>query len=158
MREYKHILPIIFGLLVLAAGCTPTVETRGNLLTDSKLAEIKPIISTRADVQTKWGPPTAASTLDPSIWYYLGETTTQQGLFAAEVEKRRLIRVRFDDNDIVLDIAEIDPQLAQDISPVDRKTPTAGKEYTAFQQFVGNIGRFNTSGGGSQSRSAGTQP
>ena len=126
--------------------CTPIVETRGHMLSESKRAKIQPIISARADVSQEWGPPSAASILDPNTWYYVGETTEQTALFAPEVTKRSLIRVRFDDNDIVTDITEIDPALAQDIKPIARKTATAGKEFTALQQFIGNLGKFNTAG------------
>ena len=38
---------------------------------------------------------------------------------------------------------KVDPKLAQNVDIVTRKTPTAGKEFTAVQQFVGNLGKFN---------------
>lgn len=133
------------AVLALSA-CAPTVATRGNLLTEVKLAQIKPLASTRADVIQIWGPPTVSSAFDPNIWYYVGETTSQKGIFAPEVENRRLIRVTFDPNDshTVAEVAELDPAAAKEIELVDRKTPTAGKEYTALQQFIGNLGKYNT--------------
>lgn len=136
----KHLLAITLFL----AACAPTVETRGNLVSDTKFGEIVQGISTRDDVTRKWGPPTTVSPLDPNTWYYIGETTAQSGVFEAEVTRRRMIRVRFDAADTAVEIADLDPKLARDIEPVDRKTPTAGKEFTAFQQFVSNLGKFNT--------------
>lgn len=142
MRRY-FTASLLAASLLLAAGCAPTVETRGNLVSDVKYAQVKPFSSTRADVEQSWGPPTTVSTLDPNTWYYIGETTAQEGIFAHEVIERRMIRVRFSDTDTVTSIEEIDPKLAQNVDPVERKTPTAGREYTMFQQFVGNLGRFN---------------
>lgn len=142
----KQITSIILTgtLASMALGaCAPTVATRGNLVSDARLAMVKPYEATRAQVAQAWGPPTLEATLDPGTWYYVGETTKRQGLFAEEVDQRRIIRVRFNAMDEVTEVVEIDPKTAQDVNLVDRKTPTAGKDYTVFQQFVGNIGRFN---------------
>jgi outer membrane protein assembly factor BamE (lipoprotein component of BamABCDE complex) len=131
------------ALLWLGA-CAPTVETRGNLISDIRYKMVTPQVSTRADVEQQWGPPTTVSTLDPNTWYYIGETTERQGIKAAKVVKRRMVRVRFDAADMVTELADLDPRAARPIEPVDRKTATAGKEYTMFQQFIGNLGKFNS--------------
>ena len=89
------------------------------------------------------GPPTTVPAFDPNTWYYAGETTSQKGIFEPEVTARQVVKVLFGPDDVVTEVTVMDPKLAQNIDPVDRKTPTAGKEFTAFQQFVGNIGKFN---------------
>jgi outer membrane protein assembly factor BamE (lipoprotein component of BamABCDE complex) len=139
----KKTLSLCLALLTLCA-CAPTVETRGNMISDNKFKEVQAGTSTRADVQQKWGPPTTISTLDPNVWYYIGETDAQEGVFAAEVEKRRLIRVTFTGDDKVAEVTDMNPKLARNVKPVDRTTPTAGREFTVFQQFVGNLGKFNS--------------
>jgi outer membrane protein assembly factor BamE (lipoprotein component of BamABCDE complex) len=140
----KKYLILVFTSLIWLSACAPTVETRGNMISDLKFKEVTAGVSNRSDVEQKWGPPTTDSTLDPNTWYYIGETTAQEGVFAAEVTKRRLIRVKFDQTDKVVEIADIDPKKGQNISPVSRTTPTAGKEFTIFQQFIGNLGKFNS--------------
>src|ERR1035437_103107 len=121
---------ITFITLALAA-CTPTVATRGNLLTDSQFQKVQAQKSTRADVVQAWGPPTVTSPFDQNIWYYIGERTAQKGIYAPEVEKRRMVRVKFSpaNNDTVVEVADIDPRQAQNIDPVSRTTPAAGKEF-----------------------------
>lgn len=136
------VLAVVAGIFMLSA-CSPTVTTHGSFISPSKREQVTAMTSTRADVQTIWGPPTAVAPFDPKTWYYIGEVDSQQGIFAPEVEKRELIKVTFDDAGTVAEIASIDPKLAQDIDLVERKTQTAGKEYTALQQFVGNMGKFN---------------
>jgi outer membrane protein assembly factor BamE (lipoprotein component of BamABCDE complex) len=132
-------------LAVLAAtACSPIIATRGNLISDSKFKEVRAQSATRADVEQKWGPPTTVSTLNPNVWYYIGETTSQSGIFAPKVDKRRMVRVTFDAMDTVTEVADIDPKLAREVEMVDRKTPTAGKEFTVLQQMIGNVGKFNT--------------
>ena len=38
----------------------------------------------------------------------------------------------------------LDPEQGREVDFVDRRTPTAGREFTAFEQFVGNLGKFNS--------------
>lgn len=144
MRMRLANIAVLFVALALGA-CTPTVVARGNLLTDSQFKQVQADKSTRADVVQAWGPPTVTSPFDPNIWYYIGEKTSQKGIFAPEVEKRRMVRVKFNptNNDTVVEVAELDPKMAQNIDPVSRTTPTAGKEFTFMQQFIGNIGKYN---------------
>lgn len=144
--RFKTVL-LLTGVATLAlqlSACTPTVETRGNMLSPTKLAQIEPQASIRADVQRIWGPPTAVAPFDGSTWYYIGETTSQQGVFEAKVKERQIVQVTFDDSNTVTDIAMIDPAQGRDVDFVDRRTPTAGREFTAFEQFIGNLGRFNS--------------
>ena len=142
----KKIVLSISVLYFLAVGaCSPIVNTRGNLISPSKFQQVQANTSTRADVVHFWGPPTTTSPFDPNLWYYIGETTTQRGIFAPDVEKRRIIRIRFDsnNNDTVVEVSDLDPKQAKDVDLVSRTTPTAGKEFTAIQQFIGNLGKFN---------------
>lgn len=145
--QFRRRIPLLSAIalsVLVTASCTPIVATRGNLLSETKLAQVQPATSTRADVQQLWGPPTTVAPFDNSIWYYIGETTAQKGIFEPEVTKRQMVRVTFAADDTVEQIAAIDPKDGREIAFVDRKTSTAGKEFTAFQQFVGNLGKFNT--------------
>lgn len=144
-RTTKSVL--FLALALSTAACSPLVTTHGNMLSQTAIAEIQPTVSTRADVQAKWGPPTTTSNFDPNTWYYIGETDSRKGIFEAEVEKRQMIKVTFGADDIVTGVTMLDPKLGQEIDFADRKTPSAGKEYTVFQQAIGNIGKFNPNAG-----------
>jgi outer membrane protein assembly factor BamE (lipoprotein component of BamABCDE complex) len=142
---FKNII-LLAGAALLAAqvaACTPRIENRGNFLSKGQIAQLNPEGALRADVQRVWGPPSAVSPFDEKTWYYIGEVTSQKGIFATEVEQRQVVKVTFDTDEAVSEIALIDPKDAQNIDYVSRRTPTAGREFTAFQQFVGNLGRFN---------------
>ncbi len=142
----KHSTAVLAALTALAlTACSPTVVTRGNLVSETNFAQVEAKKSTREDITRAWGTPTAISSFDNNTWYYIGETTEQKGIFAPEVKKRRLIRVRFTgrDNNTVASIDDLDPSKAQGIEPVSRTTPNAGREFTAMQQFIGNLGKYN---------------
>jgi outer membrane protein assembly factor BamE (lipoprotein component of BamABCDE complex) len=58
-----------------------------------------------------------------------------------------VVEVLFDEQDKVLEVKKLNLGDAQDVDVVDRKTPTAGKTITVFDQLLGNIGRFNKGSG-----------
>ena len=142
-KKFSYI--VIFTLFTLLfSACTPVENTRGNLISDTRLQKIVPNETTRYELRQIWGPPSAVAPFsDGERWYYIGQKTEVMGIFKKETVDRKVIRVDFDDAGIVKQIAPIDVSEAKDIDPNQRKTSTAGKEFTVIQQFVGNLGRFN---------------
>jgi len=134
---------LLLTCLLALGACAPTVTTHGNMLPKHKIEAVVPHVTGRADIMANWGPPSAVSPFDSNTWYYIGETSSQRGIFEHEVEKRQMVKITFDADDKVDAVAMVDPKLGRDVDVVSRKTPSAGKEYTAVQQFVGNLGKFN---------------
>ncbi len=139
--------PILLSLLALAllggflAACTPTVANRGHIVDPDKLAEVKVGESTRENVANILGSPSQIGTFDENVWYYFGRNTKQYSFLDPEIVKQQAVEVRFNDEGIVTELKTLDPKLAEDISPVGRKTPTYGHETTAIEQLLGNLGR-----------------
>ena len=140
----KKIIAILFIITTFSA-CSPIVATRGNFISEHNFKKISTNNSKRSDVIQNWGPPSATSSFDQNIWYYVGETTEQKGVFAPKVIARRVIKLEFskEDNETVMAITDIDPAEAKEVNLVDRTTPTAGKEFTILQQLIGNMGKYN---------------
>ncbi len=134
---------LLFCALLLPA-CTPARNTHGNLISDVRFAQVRPYETTRYELRQIWGPPTVVAPFSGGeTWYYIGQQTEVMGIFKKEVVENRIIRVDFDTMETVIEVAELDPEQAVEITPVSRRTPTAGKEFTVLQQLVGNLGRFN---------------
>lgn len=138
---------VAIGLVLaggLAAGaCSPTIDLHGNLPTERKLAEIKPGTSDRSAVSEGLGTPSAVATFDTETWYYVSQKTKTFAFFEPEILEQRVIAVRFDSNGVVQSVDNYQLSDGRAIEPVDRKTPTAGKELGLFEQLLGNIGRFS---------------
>jgi outer membrane protein assembly factor BamE (lipoprotein component of BamABCDE complex) len=137
----------ICAIALSMSACAADVNTRGNIVSDAKIAQVKPNVTTQYDVSRLLGPPTLVSPFaEDQTWYYAGRTSERLGVFKHEVKERRVVRIDFDDTGVVTQVSELDPNSAQDVNFVDRRTPTAGKEYTLLQQLIGNVGRFNSVG------------
>jgi outer membrane protein assembly factor BamE (lipoprotein component of BamABCDE complex) len=137
MRLKKQ-FPLLL-LTCLLAACEPTIANRGNILDDEKIAEIHAGSSTREDVATKLGTPTQVSTFDDKVWYYVGRQTEQYSFLDPDVIKQKAVEVRFDDKGVVTAVANLDLADAKDVDPVDRATPTYGRDDTFIRQLIGNL-------------------
>lgn len=129
-------------LLLTTTACTPVVAQRGNMLQDYQLDQIKPGTSTKSDVLRNLGSPTAESTFNPNVWYYMGQETEKRGIMDAHVVKERVIVLSFNNEGIVQSIEDAEGD-RMDIPYTRAKTPTHGNDLTFMQQLLGNMGRFN---------------
>jgi len=132
------------AMLAMAA-CTPVVSTHGHALDPPKLAQITPGVTSREEVLRILGSPSTTDTFDQQNWYYISQRDEVMSFYKADVTQQDVTRISFDGNGIVSDIHSHGLELAQAIEPDPNKTRTLGNELTIVQQFLGNIGRFNTS-------------
>lgn len=133
---------LILCLAVIAASaCTPIVAKRGNAIDEAQLQQITVLESTREDVARILGTPIQTGAFDDKAWYYVGQRTEQEAFFNPEVKEQTLVTVEFTSEGKVASIRKRGAELAQNIDPVDRKTPTYGKELSIMQQLLGNLGK-----------------
>lgn len=146
MRPPKSaaLLGLAIGALALA-GCAATVAQRGNVPDVEKLEQIK-LGNSKDDVVQLIGSPSTIGTFTDKRWYYISRKTEKVAFFNPTTVDQQVVEVVFDENDKVLEVKKLNLADAQDVDVVDRKTPTAGKTITVFDQFLGNLGRFNKGG------------
>ncbi len=147
MRMRKALFAV--ALAGLVAGCASEPDTHGVLPDKGLISEIKPGVTTRADVQRLLGTPSTVAAFDKETWYYVGERTEQVAFFKPDVLEHKVLVVRFDKEGKVENVHDVDATKAPDVEFVDRVTPTRGRELTILQQLIGNVGRFNNKGSGS---------
>ena len=137
----RLLLPLALGLAVTA--CSGTVDRRGYRVSERDIEQIQIGLSTEQDVLTIMGTPTTRGTFDENVWYYIGSETEQWAFLEADLVDRDIIEIHFDDAGYVASIDNYGPEIAQEVNPVDRETPTRGNRVTLIQQLLGNLGRFN---------------
>ncbi len=154
MKHTKPIILLVFSLLITSA-CTPTVNSRGNIVEDFRMAELTPGVSSRTNVLKSLGSPTTKAPFDENKWYYIGQTTEKKGIFDPKVVEEKVVVATFNEEGILQTLTEEETDRLS-IPKVRRKTHTGGNEVTAVEQIIGNIGKFNRSqtvgdtGGGSR--------
>jgi outer membrane protein assembly factor BamE (lipoprotein component of BamABCDE complex) len=137
---------ISFGLVLAGLqACTPSVTTPGHRPDAAAHARVEPGKSTREQVAQLLGSPTAEAAFDENAWFYVNQTTETLSFYQQDTVEQEVVAISFDEDGRVEEIERHGLEQAVAINPVDRVTPTTGKELSVFEQFIGNIGRFNDS-------------
>lgn len=131
------------SLIVLLGACAPKIDVRGNFPDPERLSEITPGEHSRGEVEEILGTPSSIAVFDQETWLYVSQRTETIAFFEPEVKERQVVILKFDKDGIVSAIETLSAENGKTIQPIERKTPTAGNEFTLIDQLFGNLGRFN---------------
>ena len=98
------------------------------------------------------GTPSARSDFGEETWYYITHTKARVGLFAPETTEQKVTSVVFDENGQVKTIERYTKEDGKPVTLVSKETVTEGQKLTFIEQMLGNLGRFNAPGGGTDPR------
>ena len=132
---------LVSGLALIA--CTPQISNHGYRLDEAAFAQVEPGRTTREQVLQLLGSPSSLTTFDGSVWYYVSQRTERMSFYQEEVVNQDVVSITFDDLGTVTQVDRHGLDRANEVSLVDRETPTSGSELSVLEQFIGNIGRFN---------------
>jgi len=155
------VLPLLLGALALS-GCSafvPKSQVRGNKVDPDTLKELVSGTSTRKDVQSLLGSPTAKSSFDDNIWIYIGGVTRPVIASTEKVVNQEVVVLTFDPSGVLRNIQTLSQKDSLPVNVVTRATPSPGSNASFMQQLLGNVGRFTPTGvGGSQGPPSGGAP
>ena len=133
--------------MLVAGGCSPTVDQRGELPSPERIAEIHPGL-TKEQVVKILGTPSSMGVFNDNAWYYISRKTARVSFFQPDVLDQQVFTINFDNNGVVRDMGHKTYADAREIEPAPGATPAPGRELTFLEQIIGNVGRFNKGGGG----------
>lgn len=133
-------------------------QLRGHQVAQEDLQQIVVGVSSRSDVATLLGSPSATGTFDDSHWYYISSVTRQRPGQNLAIEDQQVVSIRFDQRGTVQEIRRLGPEDQRDVQFVSRVTPSPGNERTLLQQLFGNIGRVGPGLGQQQQGPGSTTP
>ena len=143
-RSFRAIaLVSVFGSMALTGvACAPVIANQGFQTVDVKPADIVAGTDTRETVQTKLGTPSARSTFEDNVWYYISQTTERYTYNRPEVSQRTVTEITFDKADnSVSNVRVLGLEDGQEVAINNRVTPTRGRQLTIIEQLLGNVGR-----------------
>jgi outer membrane protein assembly factor BamE (lipoprotein component of BamABCDE complex) len=134
--------------IALACGlgaCSPTISNSGFVMDEEALAQIHPGGQNREQVAQMLGSPSSVAVFDDQTWLYIHRRTSQRLAFTEpRVIDQDVVAITFDrTSGQVAEVRRLTLADGQAIAPVDRITPSPGKELTIMEQLLGNLGRFN---------------
>ncbi len=132
----------VMALASLFVACAPILNQRGNRPDPDLLSQIEPGAQSRDDVANMLGSPTSVASFGGETWYYISSQTETIAFYEPDVIDQQVVAIAFDDDGMVASVRTYGLEDARDIEPVERVTPTGGRELTFLEQLVGNVGRF----------------
>jgi outer membrane protein assembly factor BamE (lipoprotein component of BamABCDE complex) len=147
------------GLLATTA-CAPITSYSGYQTVDADPAkDVKVGTDTKSTVRAKLGSPSATSTFDPNVWFYMNQVKERVAFERPKVVARHVTAISFDkDSEQVLTVNNYTLKDGRVIAYNNRETPTRGREMTAIEQILGTIGRGGMLPSDENSGVPGTRP
>jgi outer membrane protein assembly factor BamE (lipoprotein component of BamABCDE complex) len=132
---------IAAGLLSTAA-CAPITSYSGFQAIESNPKDVKVAVDTKSTVRGKLGSPSATSTFDPNIWFYMNQVKERVAFRRPHVAARNVTAIKFDkDSELVTAVNNYTLKDGKVIAYNGRETPTRGRELTILEQLLGTVGR-----------------
>ena len=135
--------------LVLLGGCSvlgPTRTTRGNLVDLDQLRELVPGTSTRADVTSLIGSPTAHASFDDNTWIYIGQVTRARVGRLPGVDRQQVVELSFDAGGTLRGERVLGKADGLPVNMAAGATRSPGSEASFLQQLIGSVGHFSPGG------------
>lgn len=129
--------------MAILLGCSPMQSSHGYLPDDELVAKVRPGVHDRDSVTALFGSPTSIANFNGETWLYVKRESEHIAFFDEEVMDQSVLAVRFDKAGLVKKVERYALADGKVLAPVERKTPTRGKEMTVIEQLFGNFGRFS---------------
>lgn len=135
----------IFALILGAgatAACAPTIGRHGFQAVEAEPADVVAGTDTRDTVRTRLGSPSATSTFEDNIWYYISQTSERYTYNRPQIAQRSITAISFDETSgVVTEVRTLGLEDGQEVAMNNRETPTRGRELSVIEQLLGNVGR-----------------
>jgi outer membrane protein assembly factor BamE (lipoprotein component of BamABCDE complex) len=133
---------IVAASLLSTAACAPITSYSGFQAIESDPKDVKVGADTKSTVRGKLGSPSATSTFDPNIWFYMNQVKQRVAFRKPTVIARNVTAITFNkENEQVESVNNYTLKDGKVIAFNGRETPTRGRELTILEQLLGNVGR-----------------
>ncbi|MDO9224322.1 MAG: outer membrane protein assembly factor BamE [Caulobacter sp.] len=129
-------------VLMTTGACMPMTNYSGFQAIEVNPADIKSGEDTKSTVMGKLGSPSATSTFDPNIWFYMSQITDRVAFYQPRVAARNVFAITFDPTtEQVVSVNAYTLRDGKVFAYNSRETPTRGRELSVLEQLLGNVGR-----------------
>jgi outer membrane protein assembly factor BamE (lipoprotein component of BamABCDE complex) len=139
-------LPLALAVCALVAGCASVRTHRGAVIDPQLASAIQPGVDNKDSVEKLLGRPSFTGEFSPNEWYYVSRDTAQFAFRNPRTIRQTVLLVRFDGAGNVATIGRTGKELALNVHPAGRKTPTLGRSKSFFDELFSNIGSVGAPG------------
>jgi outer membrane protein assembly factor BamE (lipoprotein component of BamABCDE complex) len=135
------------GLVLLLAGllaaCSPMLRYHGYIPAESELATVIVGQTTRDEVISLVGAPTATGVINADAFYYVRSRFRDYGYRASEEIERELVLISFSSSGVLQNIERFGLEDGNVVALSRRVTDDNLRDTTFIRQLLGNVGQFD---------------
>ncbi len=143
-RRNRTLAALAVGALTLAglSACAPITAYSGFQAIDSDPKAVAVGTDTKSTVRAKLGSPSATSTFDPNLWFYVHQVKERVAFRRPHITSREITAIAFNkDSELVETVNNYTLKDGKVFAYNNRETPTRGREMTVLEQLLGSVGR-----------------
>jgi outer membrane protein assembly factor BamE (lipoprotein component of BamABCDE complex) len=143
----RAVLALSLGA-ALTAGCASFRNHQGYLVDEELITAIQPGVDNKDSVAGTLGRPSFTGQFDQTErdWYYVSRDTRAAAFTMPRPSAQTTLHIRFDQAGNVESIQRTGLELAVNVNPDNRVTPTLGRHNNLLQELFGNIGATGSRG------------
>lgn len=137
----KNFLQII--LLFIATSCASRIEKHGYMFDMSDHEMVRDGVTSKDRLSKLMGSPTLVINFDDEVWIYYAEDVKHFLFFHPQIVDRKILALRFDKNDVVMEMRVID--LGHEVKGLkfaEHHTQVDNHERGLFKSFFSNVGQY----------------
>jgi len=125
-----------------SASCAPMTSYSGFQAIDADpRKDVSVGTDTKSTVRGKLGTPSATSTFDPNIWFYMNQVKSRVAFRRPQIVSRNVTAITFDkESEAVKSVDNLTLKDGRVIAFNGRETPTRGRELSVLEQIIGTLG------------------
>ena len=109
MQRFRTAAFVAVAALLGASACAPTIARQGFQVMDAAPRDVKVGEDNKSSVLGKLGSPSAVSTFEPNVWFYVSQTTEKYTYHMQQVTARDVTVVTFDPStELVASVENLD--------------------------------------------------
>lgn len=145
--KYRPIVRFVaIAAVASSAACAPlvrpVVDHRGYIPDQATIDSIKPGVDNKLSVTGRLGTPSTKGEFSGETWYYISAIQESYMFEKPKTKEQNVLAIRFDQNELVQDVAHYSLADGKVFAFSQRTTPTRGREMTFLEQMFGNFGRL----------------
>jgi outer membrane protein assembly factor BamE (lipoprotein component of BamABCDE complex) len=131
---------------VALAGCASVRTHRGAVIDLQLASSIQPGVDNKDSVAKLLGRPSFTGQFTSNDWYYVSRDTAQFAFRNPRVLRQTVLHVAFDPAGNVAAVNRTGRELALNVDPTGRETPTLGRKRSFFEELFGTSGSVGPPG------------
>jgi outer membrane protein assembly factor BamE (lipoprotein component of BamABCDE complex) len=146
--------------LLAGAACAPITSYQGFQTVDADpRKDVAVGTDTKSTVRGKLGSPSATSTFDSNVWFYMNQVKARVAFERPRVVSRNVTAITFDkESEVVKHVDNYTLKDGRVIAYNGHETPTRGRELSVLEQILGTLGQGGMLPNDEDSGVPGTRP